>query len=179
MKPINIICMLIALSWQSCSIAPSQAPKLSNRDWGKIMVAPSKDENQHFKSLWQSKKPIHFHFKLRLGCTCANNTLPDLPENLIISGSRWLDIEIKNEKIVAVHNIDGTINRTYGDRTNFEDPINVGFYMLEGDIKNGFEKLWVIYDENLGFPRYILNSGEKGPTDIGFQFEIVEFEKLD
>ncbi len=90
----------------------------------------------------------------------------------------WLLIEVMDEHIIAVKSFDGKVVSTYISRTDYPTPIEEVFYMINLQTEFAYEKLYVVYDKEFGFPRFYLDTAEKGPGGI-FRFEIVEFENLD
>ena len=91
-------------------------------------------------------------------------------------------IEVNDGKVYSVKNVDDTENKSYAEQMKIymsPDVIAVAFRAIGSDSSLTFNKRMVIYDSVYGFPRYSETlPSEKGPTDVGYSIEIVEFENL-
>ena len=112
-------------------------------------------------------------------CECTLATYDNNNPTSEAKVAKWLAIEVLNGKVASVRNTDGTRNDDYWERTKIlGDPLEDGFKFIESSIKGKYENNYALYDEQHKFPRYLANTGAKGPTDIDYDFEIVEFEQL-
>lgn len=169
---------ILAVLCLSCKSKAIQ--KTDFTTWGGLITQPSKSEKIEKKKVWESKKPKHYRYKLRISCDCKFDTSLYRDPRIVESKLGWLIIEIKNEYVISVKSFDGADITDYQSRVDYKDPIDPVFnFMIGEQTEYGYEKLFVVFDQEMGFPRFYLDTGEKGPPSSVFRFEIVEFENLD
>ena len=175
--------LLICLQQFDCG--KSKKNEALRADWGKIQINPTKELNQKNREIWDEKAPKHFRYKARVTCDCGfvtyNENMGGISK-IANLGVSWMCIEESNGEIKSVKNIDGSENNTYLPKLKIYSSaglITKGFDSVDLDADLNFNERIVIYDSLYGFPRYyeILRS-EKGPTDVAFKIEIIEFEIL-
>jgi hypothetical protein len=180
------ILMVLLLSLPvACAKSKPKPESVANLEWGKISVNPTPEEHKKHWELWKSKAIKHFRYKVKV--TCSMCTLVTYNKKLMEIAPRtandagWVIIEVNNGSVISVKNIDGTPNLDFEERLNIyqTEMIRETFEWIEGSMRYIHNNRLMIYDNNYGFPHYAeLLYSEKGPTDVDFRIEIVEFEVL-
>ena len=147
--------------------------------WGALMTNPSLNEHQKKWQQWHTQNLRHYRYKFRMQCDCNLATINSNHTTSSVPGEKWLIIEVLDKKIISVKNIDNTNNSLYAEFAEGKDLIEKGFERMEYSIKHEYADNYALYDDEYSFPRYLSTTGRKGPTDIEYKFEIVEFEILD
>lgn len=147
--------IVIVVFQLACHARTTEALDDKNIHSGFSQTATDRKTLKHYRQIWEKNEPSQYKYKFSCECQCSFSTYYSKETNDhgakgILRG-KWIQIEVKDGKLIAAYLEDGSQDDKFIQNTSGENPLTHLFRLVEAGIETGMKKLEITYNQEKGF----------------------------